>query len=330
MREQAPASRQAAVDDQIQVHVEGTVPDALDIPRELQRDLARACLAVAAADGELSDDELARCLARLRMLGADDALLADCRADARRIGLDDLAPMSLQPHARATVYAVVKVARADGLAATERAAAFALAQRLGLHAGFVSAVEAFHAVEDAARACRVGWLWQGGGAPDELDGRDANDALPEDDVSVHVRRERYGLERPISDDWLGRLGSVVLAVAAGDGAVGARERARLLALWRMLGASRETLADLGALDPRTLDVTSLVDKRMRPLARIVLLDAVEVCAADGMANAERAASRRAAAFLGLPPSVVPEVESVVNLAWGLRESRRRLLAPPPR
>ena len=290
--------------------------------------MAKAILAVAAADGRVSPVETGAFLARARMLGADDAALAEAtRFDAASARIEDLVDATLRPLARRILYAGFHAARADGWDARERDAASALCARLGVEPQFVDALWSLYRVEHAVRGARLAFLWPGGAPPADLHLGEA--VAPADgSPAAHLRMERYGLAGPVAPELLARLGRLVLTVAAADGVVTPRETAWLASTYRALGATEAVILDFASFDGRGASIAELLDKRMRPFARLALYDACCVAAVDGLHVEERGRARVAAAHLGLAPSLVAQVEAVLALEAGVREARARLLAPP--
>lgn len=290
--------------------------------------MAKAVLAVAAADGRLSPSETGAFLARARMMGADEAAIAEAlRFDAASARVEDLVDVTMRPLARRILYAGFHAARADGWDTRERDAARALCMRLGVEPQFVDALWSLYRVEHAVRGARLAFLWPDGAPPADLDLGQPT-APAEGSPAAHLRMERYGLEGPVAPELLARLGRLVLAVAAADAFVTPREMAWLASTYRALGATEDVIVDLAGFDGRNARVAELLDKRMRPFARLALYDACCVAAADDLHAEEQDRARVAAAHLGLAPSLVAQVEAVLALEAGFREALARLLAPP--
>jgi tellurite resistance protein len=86
---------------------------------------------------------------------------------------------------------------------------------------------------------------------------------------------------------------------------------------------REEFAKFDAVDARLED---FLDENVRPVARIVLLDAIRVSRADGFAEKERALAKRGARRLGIEESWVDAMEAQLVVEDAIREARVLALA----
>jgi hypothetical protein len=94
-----------------------------------------------------------------------------------------------------------------------------------------------------------------------------------------------------------------------------------------MGAPAEMREEFAKFDPVGARVETFVDNNVRPLARIVLLDAIRVARADTFAEKERAMAKRGAKALGIEPVWVDEMEAQLVVEDAIRDARSSLVFP---
>jgi tellurite resistance protein len=121
--------------------------------------MAKTILAVAGADGEVSPTELNHHLGRGFMFGITPEQAQEIRDfDFRRSNVEELL-RAVPSRARTVVLLeAIRIARTDGFADKERQAAVRAAQKLGIDAEFVAAVERNLDAEDRIRTERLNLL----------------------------------------------------------------------------------------------------------------------------------------------------------------------------
>ncbi|HLE97704.1 MAG TPA: hypothetical protein VI997_10075 [Candidatus Thermoplasmatota archaeon] len=136
--------------------------------------------------------------------------------------------------------------------------------------------------------------------------------------------EGFGTHAALPADLVLRYGKAVASVAAADGELSEAEVACFCTTMRAWGATDLELDEcFGAPEPSGAPL----EAALRPLARLILYDAIRVAAADGFGPVERDAARRAAERLGLDPGLVPAIEGLLGVEEALRAARLRLLSP---
>lgn len=138
-----------------------------------------------------------------------------------------------------------------------------------------------------------------------------------------------GMPTVATQEYLLKLGKAVAFVAAGDGNVTPTERAALLDLARTYGASAATLEELRTFDARSAKLETVVTPELRPVARLILHDAIGVARVDGFGAKEREAAFQTARQLGVPTGVVTAIEGIFNVADAVRGARLTVIGQPP-
>jgi uncharacterized membrane protein YebE (DUF533 family) len=128
----------------------GPLPDA---------QIGVAILAVAGADGQVSDTELTFLLGRAKQFGvSDEGLRQIASFDYRSVDLASVVAQVPPSVRKLLLYDAILVARADGFSEPERAAARRWAQALGLDEAIVGRIEAHLEREDELRRQRIALL----------------------------------------------------------------------------------------------------------------------------------------------------------------------------
>ena len=140
----------------------GSSPGAHD--PEMQLNLAKAIMIIAAADGELSPPEWAALVGGFKAVQMPDAMLEELsRFDARNAKLEDYLSQDyrhLKAPARIMLYTAIWISRADGhYAVEERAMAKRAAKILGIDDDMLAALEGHAEVEAATAAARAALLF---------------------------------------------------------------------------------------------------------------------------------------------------------------------------
>lgn len=144
---------------------------------------------------------------------------------------------------------------------------------------------------------------------------------------THVLRESYGVTFPVSPELRSRIGKAILCVAGADGDLSPTEMNFFLGHAKSTGATEAQLEEFTRFDYRKADLKTLLDKETRPLARIVLHDALRVARADKVNQPERDAAIKMAKHLGVEPGIVPAIEGLLGLEDALNAARIRILSP---
>jgi tellurite resistance protein len=121
---------------------------------------AKALLVVVGGDGTVSDKEWAALEDTARFLGHSAESIADLRQfDWKKADLREMLKEIPDPQiGRRLLYDAVLIASVDGYAEGERAAARKMAERLGVDAPTLSAIEAMVEAESALRVIRRSWF----------------------------------------------------------------------------------------------------------------------------------------------------------------------------
>jgi uncharacterized membrane protein YebE (DUF533 family) len=140
-------------------------------------------------------------------------------------------------------------------------------------------------------------------------------------------KQRYGIERPLSDEFHIQIGRAILAVAGADGELSDEEMTFYLGRARELGMSADGLETMLSFDYRSVDLGTAAALVPATLRKVLLYEAILVARVDGFAERERETARRWAAALGLDQSMVARIEEHIEREDGLRDARIELLTP---
>lgn len=125
------------------------------LPVAAKAKIGKIVLALAGADGELSEKEKACFYDLQRTHGATSDLVEQWeRFDYRRAKVKDLLDADTRPYARAILFEALTVARADGVGPKEHRAAVRMAKELGVDEGLVPAIEGLLELDDAVRGAK--------------------------------------------------------------------------------------------------------------------------------------------------------------------------------
>jgi tellurite resistance protein len=144
---------------------------------------------------------------------------------------------------------------------------------------------------------------------------------------THILREHYGITMPFPPELRAKVGKAVLTVAGADGTLSTQELNYFLGLVRAEGASDALLEEFQRFDYANADLGQFLDRETRPLARMMLYDAVRVARADGVSPKEREKAIQMAKELGVEPNIVPAIEGLLGIEDSLNAARIRLLSP---
>jgi tellurite resistance protein len=140
--------------------------------------------------------------------------------------------------------------------------------------------------------------------------------------------EHYGAPRgPVPPEWKIQVGKAILTIASADGELSAREWSKWKLLARIAGQPQSVIDELSRIDFTREKLETYFTPELRPAARGILHEAVKVARADGYAEEERQATRRAASLLGLDEQFVVALETFLDMEDALNQARSRLLAP---
>lgn len=224
-----------------------------------------------------------------------------------------------RPFAGIFVSEGIRVACAETVDAAKREAIVNIAKQVGVNPSFVADLESLVLAEKTLRANRYRLL-----ASPRVVTKLGTGPLVE--AGAHARSFELGQDvGPMPADVGYKAGRAMLTVAAGDGEITATELAHFLGIAASMGVPREGLEDFAAFDGAKARLTDYFDDSVRPLARIVLLDAVRTARADGFAQKERALAKRGAKNLGIEESWVDALEAQLLAEDGIRNARIALL-----
>jgi len=153
----------------------------------------------------------------------------------------------------------------------------------------------------------------------------------------HVAEETYGPgdaygvpPGPLPAPLFEKMGKAILSVVAADGRASEAEIQYLTGLARALGAPKSVTDSYRTFDPKTHRFEETFDATLRPMARVVLYDAIRTARVDGFAQKEREEARRGAAKLGLEPELVSRIEGLLAAEDGVRQARLSVVLSPDR
>ena len=141
--------------------------------------------------------------------------------------------------------------------------------------------------------------------------------------------EAYGVPPgPIPEEIFIKIGKAILTIAAADGELSPIERAFAVGLAKSLGATQQAVDVQRTFDPRGHKLEEYFDASTKPMAKVILYDAVRIARADGFKERERQLAMRGARMLGLDASIVPQIESLLAVEEGVRAARLSVITPP--
>jgi hypothetical protein len=149
-------------------------------------------------------------------------------------------------------------------------------------------------------------------------------------IEAHMQEETYGAVFRFPDELAITYGQILLMVVGGDGVVSPEEWHYMAARGRAMGQSESTIDAWRRFDYRAGDLEATVKKHWGTLGvtgHAFIYDAVKIARVDGYHARERQAMRRAAAAVGIPESIVTQIESLVEAEEALRALRVSLLYP---
>jgi len=123
---------------------------------------------------------------------------------------------------------------------------------------------------------------------------------------------------------------VLLQIVGSDGAVSDAEWDYLIGKAKAMGLPEEDIEEWKAIDYKSADLSVEAKKYWDLLgtnANDLFYEAVKMSSADGYAEAESAALRRAAAACGVSESVIDQIEHLCSLEDSVRQLRISLLFP---
>lgn len=139
---------------------------------------------------------------------------------------------------------------------------------------------------------------------------------------------RFGVPLPLPPGLMLEAGKLVLAIAATDGQLSARERETFLGIMRSYGVPDEEVDALRSHVPTGTTIERVVGGQKPSFLRCLIYDAVRTARVDGFAEPERMATVRISQKLGLETGLVTAIESLLTIEDSTRRSRHRLLAAP--
>ena len=140
--------------------------------------------------------------------------------------------------------------------------------------------------------------------------------------------QRFGMPIPLPSGVMLEAGKLVLAIAATDGELSARERETFLGILRGYGVAQEEIDALRAFKPSGTVIERVVGGQKPSFLRCLVYDAIRTARVDGFAEPERMATVRIAQKLGLETGLVTAIESLLTVEDAARRARHRLLVAP--
>jgi tellurite resistance protein len=146
--------------------------------------------------------------------------------------------------------------------------------------------------------------------------------------SVLYARQRYGgAADELAPESVARQARALMIIIGADGRISDPEKQAFLELARLLGATDAMIAELRGFDYLHERLEDYLEPADPPVARRLLYDAITIAHADGYADAERDAARRAAEILRVDASALTAIEALVEMEVSLRHARAALLNP---
>lgn len=271
------------------------------------------------ADGKVSPAEREASMMYGRLLGLTPVEEQKLRAvDPAKARIEEHARPELRPLLGPLLYVNIGIARADGFADEERIACRRLCKALGVDPNILVPIEMLLQLDDVALQNRHRLV----AGPVDLTSAGAGPLIQENGFA---RAREYGFgPGPMPRDFARRFGESALLVAGADGNLSETELVWFAAHMRMLGAPRDLLEELLRFEPATAKIGEIVDARMKPFAKAVLLFGLRVARADGISPRERGLAEQGAKLLGLDASFVTALECQLRTEDALREARIKL------
>lgn len=143
--------------------------------------------------------------------------------------------------------------------------------------------------------------------------------------------ENYGIAPgPVPGELFGKMGRAVLTIAGADGELSPREMGFVLGFARAAGAPPQAIEAFRTFNYRKANIEDFLDAQTKPLAKVILYQAIRVARADGFAQKERDTAIRGAKKLGLDPTIVQQIEAILALEDGARAARLSVMTPSER
>lgn len=139
--------------------------------------------------------------------------------------------------------------------------------------------------------------------------------------------ETFGVSGEVPIAIRQKVAKAILTVAGADGKITEREWTRFTALAMRSGMPPQALEALSGFDALTADLNDYFDDETRPMAKLILFEAIKVARADGYGADERETARRAAEMLGVAPETVVAIEGLVEIEESIAVARMELLRP---
>lgn len=295
----------------------------IPMPPDLYLEAGKLVLAIAGADGQISNRERDACLASARLWGMPPEKVEELgRFDPGSASIESLATDRVRGMARLWVFDGIRTARVDGFHEKEEAAAIRAARTLGLEGTIVTAMCGLLDIEDALRQSRHRLLQ----SPPDLTKHGTGPLIRE---GAQTRAAEYGNDGgPMPRDFIVKIGKAVLVIAAGDGQLSEPEMRWFLGLAKSAGTPDDVLEEFLDFDAVHGKLGDYVDDKLGPYARGIVFDGIRTARADGYHDKERAMAQRAAKDFGLDPSFVVALENQLSAEDALRSARFRLLTAP--
>lgn len=147
-------------------------------------------------------------------------------------------------------------------------------------------------------------------------------------INEFFSRMHYGTHIQYGAEDVQRFGLALLMIVSVDG-LSDRERWAHTEIGRHVGAPDEMIQAVYSADLTKLDLAEVLEGFSDGTpARTMLYDAITIASVDGYSDEERAFAARAAEILGIEPSVLKAIESLVETERALRNTKAALLLSP--
>lgn len=147
-------------------------------------------------------------------------------------------------------------------------------------------------------------------------------------INEFFSRMHYGSHIQYGAEDVERFGLALLMIVSADG-LSDRERWAHEEIGRHVGAPEEMIQAVYSADISKLDLDKILEGFADGSpARTMLYDAITIASVDGYSAEERAFAAHAAKVLGIEPSVLHAIESLVETERALRKTKAALLLSP--
>jgi hypothetical protein len=277
-------------------------------------------LAIAGAGTPITPRQREAWVSACNVIGVSQQTIAELRnVDPSKLKPADILDARARPYAGVFVSEGLRAASAEPIDEKKREAIGRVANAVGVAPNLVAELEGILAIEKSARANRYRLL----ASPRTVNKLGTGPLV---EAGAHARAFELGQDMGGMPSDLGwKCGCSILAIAAGDGDLSETEMSYFFGVAASMGVPPDGLEAFAKFDAVGARLEDFLDASLRPIARIVLLDAVRVARADGFAQKERALAKRGAKRLGIEESWVDAIDAQLTIEDSLREARVKLL-----